>query len=405
MTIVVAARRTAIGTAGRGHAGLLAHELAAPVLRAVHDDVAQAGLRGPDDAALVPDDVVLGSCTGPGGNLARVSALAAGLGTQVPGLTVDRQCGSGLAAVLAGHQAISAGEAGYVLAGGVESASTAPQRAHRPGAAPSRTNTAAEPFARAPFAPPGYPDPEMGPAADDLAARRGVSRARQDAYAVASHTKALAARAAGRFDAELVPAGSLDHDERARVLDPALLARLRPAFTASGSVTVASASPLSDGASALALLSDDAWSRSAATSGGRGAACLPGLRIVGTAVVGCDPALPGWGAVPAIEAALARSGRSLADVAVLEIVEAFAAQVLAVTDALGLDALGADAHRVCPDGGALALGHPWGASGAVAATRLFSRLVRGGCPAGTLGVAAAAIGGGMGIALVLEVVR
>lgn len=425
MTVVVAARRTPIGTAGRGLRTLLAHELAAPVLRAVHDDAARAILLGPAalgsrlspasslDAAHPgaaagpagpwpsPDDVVLGSCTGPGGNIARVSALAAGLGTGVPGLTVDRQCGSGLAAILTAHQAITAGDATYVLAGGVESASTAPARAHRPGAAPSRANTAPEPYARAPFAPPGFPDPDMGPAADALAAALSIGRDRQDAYAAASHTKALAARAAGRFDRELVPMADLVRDDRPRHLDLTTLGRMRPAFTAGGSVTAATASPISDGACAVALVSDTVWAGSGGAEHGR----APGLRIVAGAVVGSDPALPGWGAVPAIEAVLARSGRGVDDLAVIEIVEAFAAQVLAATDALGLDPLGADSGRVSPDGGALALGHPWGASGAVALTRLFSRLVAGGSPAGTLGLAAAAIGGGMGIAILVEVVR
>ncbi|SDC62286.1 acetyl-CoA C-acetyltransferase [Sanguibacter gelidistatuariae] len=401
MTVVVAARRGPIGTAGRGLRALLAHELAAPVLRAVHDDAGRAGLLGPAGAWLAPDDVVLGNCTGPGGNLARVSALAAGLGTGVPGLTVDRQCGSGLAAILAAHQAIAAGDMTYVLAGGVESASTAPDRAHRPGAAPSRDNTTPEPYARAPFAPPGFPDPDMGPAADALAAARSIGRERQDAYAASSHAKALASHAAGRFDRELVAVGDLRRDDRPRRLDPAVLARMRPAFTPGGSVTAATASPISDGACALALLSDAVW----AGSGGPDRERAPGLRIVAGAVVGSDPALPGWGAVPAIEAALERSGHGVGDLAMIEIVEAFAAQVLAATDALGLDPLGADADRVCPDGGALALGHPWGASGAVAVTRLFSRLVAGGFPTGTRGLAAAAVGGGMGIALVVEVVR
>lgn len=401
MTVIVAARRTPIGTAGRGLRSLLAHELAAPVLAAVHDDASRTGALGPVGTWPSPEDVVLGNCTGPGGNLARVAALAAGLGTAVPGVTVDRQCGSGLAAIWAAHQAIAAGDAAYVLAGGVESASTAPLRAHRPGAAPTRDNSEAQAYDRAPFAPPGFPDPDMGPAADALADARSVPRDRQDAYAAASHSKALAARAAGAFDRELVAVGGIDHDDRPRRLDPVVLARMRPAFTGGGSVTAATASPISDGASAVALVSDAVW----AASAGPRAARAPGLRVVAGAVVGSDPALPGWGAVPAIAAALARAGRSVSDLAVLEIVEAFASQALATTDALGLDPLGADALRVCPDGGALALGHPWGASGAVAVTRLFSRLVAGERPAGTLGLAAAAIGGGMGIALVVEVVR
>ena len=367
--VVVAARRSHVGTVGRGHRDLLAHELAAPVLAAVLADARAHGL----DAR--PADVVLGSCTGPSGNVARISALAAGLGVDVPGMTVDRQCGSGLAAVLLAAHTVRAGEADLVLAGGVESASTSSDRA------------------QAAFAPAGFPDPGMGPAADALAAARGVSRRRQDAYTARSHARVLAAQAAGTFAAETVRIGTLDRDEHARRLDTALLARLRPAFTPGGTVTAASSSPVSDGSAALALVPER-------LRGG-----VAGLRIVAGAVVGCDPALPGRGPVPAVRAVLARAGVDLAHVAVVEIVEAFAAQVLAVTDELGLDALGTDAARVCPDGGALALGHPWGASAAVSVVRLFTRLVRGGAPAGTLGLATAAVGGGMGVALLVEVAR
>ena len=193
------------------------------------------------------------------------------------------------------------------------------------------------------------------------------------------------------------PGRALARDERARRLDPAVLARLSPVFTPGGTVTVATASPVSDGASAVAVVPE----------GVRRGLGIPGLRVLASATVGCDPALPGWGPVPAVRAALDRAGARLDDVAAVEVVEAFAAQVLAVTDALGLDPLGDpdDDARVCADGGALALGHPWGASGAVSVVRLFSRLVRAGAPAGTLGLATAAVGGGLGVAAVLEVVR
>ncbi|WP_344882584.1 beta-ketoacyl synthase N-terminal-like domain-containing protein, partial [Nonomuraea antimicrobica] len=186
--VVVAARRTPIGTAGHAFKELTVDRLAAPVLAAV--------------AAELPgrrvDDVVLGNCMGPGGNVARVSALAAGLGHEVPGLTVDRQCGSGLAAILVAAQAVRAGEADLVIAGGAESASTAPRRTFLG----SQT-----PYERAPFAPDGHPDPDMGPAAEALAAAYGIGRDRQDAYACRSHVRALAARAAGRFGEEIVPVG------------------------------------------------------------------------------------------------------------------------------------------------------------------------------------------------------
>ncbi|MFC4061301.1 thiolase family protein [Planomonospora corallina] len=387
---VVAALRTPIGTAGHAFKQVGAAALAAPVLAALAEQAAPAG---------VPvGDVVLGNCTGPGGNLARVAALAAGLGHEVPGLTVDRQCGSGLAAILVAAHAVAAGATDLVLAGGVESASTAPLRAHRDpaglaGSAAPGDLAAAVPYARAPFTPDGHPDPDMGPAAEALAAACGVTRDRQDAYACRSHARALAARQAGRFAREIVGVGGRTDDQRPRALRMETLARLPAAFVPGGTVTAGNSSPISDGAAAVAVVADRV----------RAAAGLPGLRLVAGSVVGCDPELPGWGPVPAVRRVLERSGADLGDVAAVEIVEAFAAQTLAACDGLGLDVLGADGGRVCADGGALALGHPWGASGAVAVVRLFSRLV-GQAPPGTLGLATAAVGGGLGVAALFEVV-
>lgn len=373
--VVVAARRTAVGTAGHAFKAVPADRLASPVIAALARDVAALG--------LPVEDVVLGNCMGPGGNLARVAALGAGLPQAVPGVTIDRQCGSGLAAILIAGQAVRGGEMDLVIAGGAESASTAPLRAHR-GAAP---------YERAPFTPEGHPDPDMGAAAEALGLARGVSRERQDRYACASHAKAVAAREAGRFGAEIVAVEGQEHDRRPRPLRRESLARLPAAFVPGGAVTAGNSAPNSDGAAAVALVPE------------RNRAGLPGLRLVAGAVVGCDPALPGWGPVPAVRRVLDRGGVGVQQLAAVEIVEAFAAQTLAVTDALGLDPLGADAERVCGDGGALAIGHPWGASGAIVVTRLFTRLVRAGAPAGTLGLATAAVGGGLGVAALFEVVR
>ena len=379
--VVVAARRTAVGTAGRSLARFDTTRLAAPVLSALVADVAALGL------PARPDDVVLGNCCGPGGDVARVAALGAGLGDVVPGVTVDRQCGSGLEAVRLATHTVVAGAADLLLAGGVESASTMPWRLTRP---PSPTDPPRA-YTRAPFAPPGHPDPEMGAAADALATAAGVTRERQDAYAARSHARTLAARDAGVFDAELVAVGGVTADDRPRRLDARTLGRLRPAFTPDGTATAANACGISDGAAAVALVP-----ASLATG-------VPGLRVLSTAVAGVDPALPGLGPVPAVRAVLERAGVRLDDVAVVELTEAFAAQVLACTDALGLDPFGADADRVCPDGGAIALGHPWGASGALLVVRLFARLVRS--PAGRpgdLGLAACAVGGGQGVAVLVE---
>jgi acetyl-CoA C-acetyltransferase len=405
--VVVAARRTPVATTGRGLARIDAAGLAGPVLAALVDDLygVHGGVRHgtahgttrPDDVRV--DDVVLGNCCGPGGDVARVSVLAAGLGVEVPGVTVDRQCGSGLEAVRLAASLIAGGAADVVLAGGVESASTAPWRMTRTHAPTEEPRL----YTRAPFAPPGFPDPEMGEAAEAVAAMCGVTRERQDAYAERSHARAVAARDAGLFEDELVPVGGVGSDDRPRAnLTAAALSRFRPAFTDGGTVTAGNSCGINDGAAAVALVPEEL----------RAAAGLPGLRVLATAVCGVDPSTPGLGPVPAVEAVLARAGLQLSDVDVLEITEAFAAQVLACTDELGLDALGADAGRVCPDGGAIALGHPWGASGALLMVRLFSRLVRqvrgpghrrGEQPdAPRYGVATCAIGGGQGVAVLVE---
>jgi acetyl-CoA C-acetyltransferase len=367
--VIVAARRTPLGIRGRALAGLDVGELSAlAILAALADAATVTG------APVVVADVLLGNCMGPGGNPGRIAALAAGLGPDVPGGTVDRQCGSGLAAVLDAVTAIRAGDERVRVAGGVESASTAPVR--------SVDGIA---YDRAPFTPDGFPDPDMTRAAEDLAVHDGISRARQDGHAARSHARARAALAAGRFDAELVPVAGLARDEAIGGAEP-VLSRM-PALFPGGTLTAGTSTRIGDGAAAVVVVP---------------AGMAPGLAVRAGAVVGCDPALPGIGAAPAVQAALRSAGVTVADVAAFEIVEAFAAQSLAVLDRLGI---AEDDSRVCADGGALALGHPWGASGAVALVRLFSRLVRAGAPAGTLGVAAASVGGGLGIAAVVEVVR
>ncbi|MEI4273886.1 thiolase family protein [Klenkia sp. LSe6-5] len=354
--VVVAALRSAIGTAGHAFASVPAAELAAPVLAAVAAAV-----------PVAPAEVLLGNCTGPGGDLARVAALTAGLPVEVPALTVDRQCASGLAAVALAARAVRT-EPGLALTGGVESASTST----RPG--------------RAVFAPPALGDPDMGPAADTLAARFGVTRAEQDAYAARSHARAVAAQQAGRFDAEVVPVAGVARDERPRPgLTEQRLARLRPAWGGTG--TAGNSCGVNDGAAVVAVVD-------AAT---HAELAVPGLRVLATATTGSDPALPGLSLVPAARAALERAGLGLDDLDVVELNEAFAGQVLACCRALDLDP-----GRVCPQGGALALGHPWGASGAVLVVRLFSQLVRAG--GGRYGLAAIAAGGGQGVAVVVEAV-
>ena len=368
--VVVAALRTPIGTAGRSLAEVDAASLAAPVLRRLADDLPR----------LAVNDVVLGNCMGPGGDVARVAALAAGLPVEVPALTVDRQCGGGLAAVTTAAALVCA-TPGLVLAGGTESASTSPWRfwPPSPGQEPQR-------YERAPFAPADLGDPDMGLAADLLAAERGVSRERQDAYAAESHTRAHAAQQTGAYADEIVPVGDVDRDDRPRPgMTVERLARLRPTFRPEGTVTAGNACGVNDGAAAVAVVDADTHERLG----------LPGLRILATATVGVDPNRPGIGIVPAVHAALDRAGVWLEEVDVVELNEAFAGQVLACCDELGLDPA-----RVCPEGGALALGHPWGASGAVLVVRLFSQMVRQ--ERGRYGLAAIAVGGGQGVAMVVE---
>lgn len=365
--VIIAARRTPIGTAGHSLATVTAADLGAAALQAVAAQVDRS-----------PAEVVLGNCMGPGGDIARVATLAAGLPTSTPAVTVDRQCASGLAAIEIGARLVRE-DHWPVLAGGTESASTAPWRFWPPtGDAPPQR------YERAPFAPPPD-DPDMGVAADRLAAEYGITRQRQDAYAARSHRLAVAAAEAGAFADELVAVAGVTRDDRPRAgLTEAKLARLRPAFDPAGTVTVGTSCGINDGAAVVALAP--------------GSAGLPGLRVLGAASVGVDPARPGIGLVPAVRQALQYAGLGVDDLDVIEVNEAFAGQVLACYDELGIDP-----DRVCRQGGALALGHPWGASGAVLVVRLFTQLVRQ--SAGRYGLAAIAAGGGQGTALVVEACR
>ncbi len=342
--------------------------LAAPVL---------ADLAGSAGGSPAIDEVVLGNCFGPGGNVGRSAALAAGLGIRTPAVTVDRQCGSGLQAVAQAATLIRSGTAGTVLAGGAESASTAPWRfwpPTEPGGEPRR-------YSRAPFAPPGFPDPSMGAGADALARRLGISRERQDTYAARSHRLARHSSDAGLFDAEIVEVRGVSRDQRPREgLTVDRLARLRPAFGPDGTATAGNSSGVSDGAALLTVTADPR---------------VPGLAIRSVVTVGCDPATPGVGAAEAICELLRRNSIRALDVGAVEMTEAFASVAVAAIELAALDE-----QSVCSDGGAIGYGHPWGASGAVLLVRLFSRMVRADGP--RLGVAACAIGGGLGMAMLLE---
>jgi acetyl-CoA C-acetyltransferase len=375
MAVVVAARRTPIARLDGELARVSAEELVVPLVAALLADVG----RGSDDV----DDLILGNAAGPPGNLARRAALLSGLGHPTPGLTVDRQCAAGLEAVLIACRMVDAGAAELVLAGGTESASTSPRRAE-PSRDPTRTGRAL--FPRAAFAPEGSDDLGMAEAAETVAETFGITRERQDAYAARSQARHTAAEAAGRFVGERVPCGPATADTCPRPrMTPERLARVAPLVREGGTVTAGNSCPISDGAALVAVCSD----RMAAAHG------LRGLRLIDACTVGIDPALCGIGPVPAVERLLARNlGRSLRDAASIELTEAFAAQVLACADALGLPD-----DQLNRNGGAIALGHPWGASGAVLVVRTFADLAS---HAGRWGITTAAVAGGMGTAAMWE---
>lgn len=384
--VIVAARRTPIGRAGRSLAGIGAESLLSPVVKALLSDAPLL-----DPGAIC--DVVVGNAAGGGGNVARLAALGAGLPVEVPGMTVDRQCGSGLEAVMIAARMVAAGAGDVYLAGGVESVSTAPWRVERPngpGAMPRF-------FSRARFSPDDIGDPEMGEAAENVARAFGITRRRQDEFALRSHQRAIAARAEGRFEGEIVPVetgGGIVREDECPRPDTSMeaLAKLRPAFAEDGTVTAGNSCPLNDGA-ALVLVVSRARARELGFS--------RMLGFVDAASAGVDPNLLGIGPVSSTRRLLERNpGLDLSGIGAIEFNEAFAAQVLASADALGIDPVRLNRH-----GGAIALGHPFGASGAVLVTRLFSQLVRSpdpDTPQGCLALAMLGIAGGLGLTALFE---
>lgn len=385
--MIIAALRTPVCRANGALKHLRSHELLAPVLTAL---IAETGV----DAAEVAD-VVIGNAVGAGGNVARLAALEAGLPVSVPGLTVDRQCGSGLDAIVLASRLVAAGGGTY-LAGGVESISTAPLRAHR--------NDDGEPafFSRAQFAPHRHGDPDMGVAAENVAREYGISRARQDEFALRSHRRAVAAQASGTFARESVAlpaaAGAVqtavtaDDGPRPK-LGEALMARFPAAFVESGTVTAGNSCFDADGAAAVVITS---LARARELGAG------DGLAVLGTETAGVEPQLLGIGAAAAASRLLAAQSVAAADVDLVEFNEAFASQTLACLDHLRIDSLRANA-----DGGALALGHAYGASGAVLVTRLLAQARRQPADAARqkLALAMISIAGGMGTAALFRHVR
>jgi 3-oxoadipyl-CoA thiolase len=393
---IVAAVRTPVGRYGGALASVRPDDLAAAVISAV---VERSGI----EAGLI-EDVILG-CANQAGednrNVARMAALLAGLPVEVAGLTVNRLCGSGLQAINSSAHAIAVGDGDVFVAGGVESMTRAPYVMAKPDAPFDRGDrelydtTLGWRFTNPRLAAMHYPY-AMGETAENVAERWEVARELQDAFALRSQQRAVTAIESGRFADQIVPITVpargkgqptvVDRDEHPRA-DSSLesLGRLRPAFRDGGTVTAGNASGINDGASAVLVVE---------AGRARELGLHPLARIVSTAVAGVDPAVMGVGPVPATRKALARAGLSVSDLDLIELNEAFASQSIVCIQELGLDP-----ERVNVNGGAIALGHPLGMSGARMITMLVHELARRG---GRYGLATMCIGVGQGIATVVE---
>ncbi|MGO4317869.1 acetyl-CoA C-acetyltransferase [Agrobacterium sp. MCAB5] len=385
--VIASAARTAVGSFNGAFAATPAHELGAAVIRGV---LGRANV----DATEI-DEVILGQvlAAGEGQNPARQAAIKAGVPQEATAWSVNQLCGSGLRAVALGMQQIAAGDAKFIVAGGMESMSMAPHCAHLRGGVKMGDYTMVDTMIKDGLTDAFY-GYHMGKTAENIANKWQLSREEQDHFALASQNKAEAAQIAGRFVDEIVPfvvkgrkgEVTIDRDEYIRyeaTLDS--LSKLRPAFEKDGTVTAGNASGLNDGAAATLLMSEDEASR-------RG--IEPLARIVSWATAGVDPQIMGTGPIPASRKALQKAGWRIEDIELVEANEAFAAQACAVNKELGWDP-----SIVNVNGGAIAIGHPIGASGArVLNTLLFElrrrRLSRG--------LATLCIGGGMGVAMCVE---
>ncbi len=391
---IIDAVRTPIGRYGGALATVRPDDLAALVIRSIVE-------RNRLDGALV-EDVVFG-CANQAGednrNVARMALLLAGLPVEVAGLTVNRLCGSGLQAVNTAAHAIAAGDGEVFIAGGVESMTRSPyvmlkpEGAYQRGAPTVEDTTLGWRFVN-PRMQAMYPPISLGETAERVASQHHVTRERQDAFALESQRRAAAAIEGGRFTDQLIPVevpgrkGAVtvvERDEHLRDTSIEALAALRPAFAKDGTVTAGNSSGINDGASALLLVEAER---------ARALGLRPMARVVSTAVAGVHPDVMGMGPVPAVRKALGRAGLGVDDIDLFEVNEAFASQSVACADELGLDLA-----RVNPNGGAIALGHPLGASGARLMTMLVHELRRTG---GRFGLATMCIGVGQGIATIVE---
>jgi len=385
--VILSAVRTPVGRHGGGLSGIRADDLAALAVRAAVD---RAGV--PPDQI---EDVWLG-CANQAGednrNVARMAVLLAGLPESVAGVTVNRLCASGLAAIVGACHSVIAGDGDLFVAGGVESMSRAPLVTAKPDRAfPRGDRTLYDTTLGWRFPNPRleekFPLETMGETGENVAERWHVSREDQDAFALASQRRHAEASAAGRFDDELVPAGELTRDEHPRAdTDAEKLAALKPAFRRDGSVTAGNSSGINDGAAALVVASEEK---------ARELGVAPLGTFVRSAVAGVDPRVMGIGPVPAVRRLLERTGLRVDDVDLVELNEAFASQSLAVMRELGLDE-----SKVNVNGGAIAIGHPLGMSGARLVVSLLHELRRRG---GGRGIATMCVGVGQGQAALFEV--
>ena len=387
--VIVAAARTAVGKFGGSLAGISATDLGATVIK---DLMRRTGV-SPDQIGEVIMGQVLAA--GVGQNPARQAGMKAGLPKEVPALTINAVCGSGLKAVMLAAQAVAWGDSEIVIAGGQENMSASPhvlngsRNGQRMGDWKMTDTMIVDGLWDV------YNQYHMGITAENVAKENDISRADQDALALASQQKARAAQDAGKFKDEIVPVvipqrkGDpivFDTDEFInRKSDADALAGLRPAFDKAGTVTAGNASGINDGAAAVMVMSAE----KAAQLG-----LKPLARIASFATSGLDPATMGMGPVPASKKALERAGWSVGDVDVFELNEAFAAQACAVNKALGIDPA-----KVNPNGGAIAIGHPIGASGCRILVTLLHEMQRSNAKKG---LAALCIGGGMGVAMCIE---
>jgi acetyl-CoA C-acetyltransferase len=385
--VILSAARTAIGTFGGALASVSTTDLGAIAARAALE---RAGVEGEQIGHVVFGNVIISEPRD--AYLSRIAAMQAGVPESVPAMNVNRLCGSGAQAIVSAAQALMLGDADFALAGGAESMSRAPhllstgrfgQKMGDTAMADALISTLNCPFGTG----------HMGITAENVAAEHTITREDQDAFALESQTRAARAIAEGRFRDQIIPVEVkgrkgpvvFDTDEHPKATSAEALAGLKPAFQKGGTVTAGNASGINDGAAALVLARAEAAAQAGLT---------PRARIIGYAHAGVAPRVMGIGPIPAVRALLARTGLAAGDFDVVESNEAFAAQAIAVNRALGLDPA-----RVNPNGGAIALGHPVGATGALITVKALHELERTG---GKRALVTMCIGGGQGIALAIE---